>query len=228
MKTGSMAVLVALCLSQAPVAHAQIGAIISIIGGSLTAGKGQQDKEQRERDAEAWRQEKEAEREENFQRREAARVADIERQRAAAAEAYRLAEERAIAVRTGKIKASTIEDLQTLYDPDDGWDIAQSPKLKADRERYIISGTIARAESDAMFICQTVPGKDEFIGNYFGVRISGKTKKERDILERMRINGRLFVVGRYTANRKYFTVGGEQKVMPFFDADHIVVPVDGD
>lgn len=228
MKIGSKVVVLALCVALTPVAHAQIGAIISIIGGSLSAGQGQLDKERREQEAEAWRQEKEAEREEKIQRREAAKIAEIERQRAAESEAARMAEERAEAVRAKRIAPATIEDLEALYDPDDGWDIAASPKVKPDRAQYVISGTVSRHVSDGILLCETVPGKDEFIGHYFTVRFSKKTKKARDILDRMRIGGRLFVVGKYVANLNYQTVAGSWKVMPIFDADHLIVPDDAD
>jgi hypothetical protein len=228
MKTSSKIVLMALCIALTPVANAQIGAIINIIGGGYTAGKAQQEKERMDKERDAWQQQKEAERIEREERRKTERAQQQAALEAKMAEDERKAEERAEAVRAKRIAPATIEDLEALYDPADGWDIAASPKVKPDRAQYVISGTISRNVSDGILLCETVPEKEEFIGHYFTVRFSKKTKKSRDILDRMRIGGRLFVVGKYVGNLNYQTVAGAWKVMPIFDADHLIVPDDAD
>lgn len=214
-----------------PRAEAQIGAIISILGGGYAAGRGQQERERMEMERRSMQQQLDADRAEQQELLKADRAqhkAALESKRIEddrkAAEDARKADERADAVRSKRIQPATIEDLEVLYDPEDGWDISASPKIKPDRAQYIISGTITRHVSDAVLLCETVHEDGEFLGHYFTVRFSKKTKKARDILDRMRIGGPLFVVGKYIANLNYKTVAGAWKVMPIFEADHLVVP----
>lgn len=135
-------------------------------------------------------------------------------------------EERAEALRKGSVSPETIVDLNDLYEsPEDGWDLAASPKLDADKEVYLISGIIEKREN-GLLLCATLPAPEQLIGNYFAIRINAKTRKPTDIKDRLRINGRVFVVGRYVNNLEYNTAGAGQKIMPVLDAVHLVIPED--
>lgn len=222
----SMALILVACLVQAPSASAQAGAIISILGGVLSVGSSQREREANASKAEEARQQREAERVEQEAIQDAAYAERLAKAEAQREEDERNAEERAIAIRAKRIQPTTIEDLEALYEADDGVDVARSPKIKPDRAQYLITGKISRHVADDILICETIPEGDELIGHHFTVKIYKKTKKARDILDRMRIGGDLYVVGKYIANFNYQTVAGNWRVMPIFAADHIVVPED--
>lgn len=224
MKKSLVAIILVSFMAHAQPAIAQAGALISIIGGIISSGSSQMDRDASARKAEEARQQIESDRIEQDTAQEAAYAEHVARIEAQRLEEERKAEERADAIRAKRIQPTTIEDLDTLYDPDNGWDIAASPKLKPDRARYLITGRISRHVSDDVLICETFPDKGEYIGHYFTVKIYKKTKKARDILDRMRIGGELYVVGKYIGNFNYPTVSGAWSVMPIFAADHIIVP----
>lgn len=194
-------------------ANAQIEAILGIIGTAVSNGLDKSDRERKAKEYEDKQSQIEAERK---------RQADeIEVQRA---ERERLKEEHTAAVISGAVQPSNTNDLIDLYAPEDGWILAASPKIKADHDQYVISGKIVSQESDSLLLCQTIPGRGKYIGNYFAIRITKKTKKDKDILDRLRINGLVAVVGRYTRNINYQTVAAGMKVMPHLEADHLIIP----
>lgn len=168
---------------------------------------------------------------EEYHAREAAAIADAERQNAQwKAEQERKAQEeidrrdaRALDLKAGKIKPETPDDLEDLYDALPGWDLAESPLLIPDKEIYVITGQIERPEAGVL-VCRTVTGPGKYDGDYFAVNMTAKTKKPSDYKHRLRVNGRIFAVGRYNKNLEYITVAGQRKLMPIIDAVHILLP----
>lgn len=168
---------------------------------------------------------------EEYQAREAEAIADAERQNAQwKADRERKAQEeidrrdaRALDLKAGKVKPETPDDLEDLYDALPGWDLAESPLLIPDKEIYVITGQIERPEAGVL-VCRTVTGPGKYDGDYFAVNLTAKTKKPSDYKYKLRVNGRVFAVGRYNKNLDYITVAGQRKLMPIIDAVHILLP----
>lgn len=132
--------------------------------------------------------------------------------------------ERAALVKSGKIKPSTLDDLDDLYDPlDDGWILARKPKLDADNKLYLISGEVERRDGKLLY-CTTQAPPDELLGSYFAINFTPKTKKPADLKDRLRIHGAVYIVGRYRRNLDYDTVAAGRRTMPIFDAVHVIIP----
>lgn len=201
-------------------AHAQAD-ILNILGGIGTAVLSQKEKQKTEqlqlKQEADWKAEKD--------RRIAEKQAEQVRIEAEELEAEKKREDRAEDLKKGRVSPETIDDLEVLYDyPDDGWNLAAGPKLAADKEIYIASGVIEK-QTNGLLLCRTVPSGEKTIGDYFAVRPNNKTKKNA-YLKDARINGRIYVVGRYARNLEYNTVGAGQKIMPVLDAIHIILPYD--
>lgn len=201
-------------------AHAQAD-ILNILGGIGTAVLSQKEKQKTEqlqlKQEADWKAEKDL--------RIAEKQAEQVRIEAEELEAEKKREDRAEDLKKGRVSPETIDDLEVLYDyPDDGWNLAAGPKLAADKEIYIASGVIEK-QTNGLLLCRTVPSGEKIIGDYFAVRPNNKTKKNA-YLKDARINGRIYVVGRYARNLEYKTVGAGQKIMPVLDAVHIILPYD--
>lgn len=209
-------VCILLLCSMAP-AYAGAGEVLDLLlGGSLSEQKKKDDYQRR---VDEVKQQREADRIE-LQRLRVERQAEEERK---IEDALAEREARAVELKAGRVKPETIIDLEDLYDAGDGWDLAKGPMLAGDKELYVISGIVERHEA-GMLLCATLPETGKYIGNYFAVRLKPNTKKPADLQTRLRINGRVFAVGRYVQNLPYNTVAAGQKIMPVLDAVHIIVP----
>lgn len=207
-----MTKIVAILLIALPsLAHAQVGALINAIGavGSMLT-KNITDEQKKE--------EQQAAKDANDAQAEQKKQAQIEKQHEAELEA----EQHEKDLKSGKVQAQDFDDLVLLYD--DGsecFDLANSPLLKPDQQICVIYGRIER-ELNGYLIAVTPKERGRFRGDYFAVAIDGKTKRPRDVPDGIRINGQIAVYGKYTKNLKYNTIGGETKIMPVFQARHIV------
>lgn len=212
-KALSIVVVLFLCASTG--VHASPEAIFNLFTGGLLSNETKKKEEEQQRYQDELKQRREALNAER-ERQDAELQAEYDRKEAAR-------EARAGELKAGRIKPETIEDLEDLYEADDGWELANSPMLEGDKELYVVSGVIERPDAGVL-LCATVPTQGKLRGDYFAVRMKPNTKKPADIKRSLRVNGRVFVVGRYMQNLQYDTVAAGRKIMPVLDAVHIIVP----
>jgi hypothetical protein len=159
-------------------------------------------------------------------RRAAEKKVEQERLNADLLAAHEKREAHAEALKNGSISPESIYDLEDLYEyPEDGWDLAANPKLDADDGLYLISGLVERREK-GLLLCATLAKPEKLIGDYFAVQINTDTIKPADIKNRLRINSRVYIVGKYNRNLEYNTVAAGQKIMPVLGAVHLIIPED--
>lgn len=135
-------------------------------------------------------------------------------------------------LRSGRVKPSNFEQEIYVRSATDGGSLAGAPRIKADGQKYYLSGQVYRANGDASVIASKLPndlvalqhmimtGADNAAStDYFAVNIPDELKSYYE--SHARIGGKFDVIGRYVENREYQTVSGEMKLAPVFNAEYL-------
>ena len=161
----------------------------------------QQEARQREREAAAkQRREQEVRREAAEQAKQAALVDRTKR------------------LRSGEIKIASSDDAMLYYAPvGDLNDVMWRPLLKPDGAIYGALLMLDGEERDGVLRATVHP----FSGARAYAILKVNAKSLQVNADRLRLNGNIWVIGRYFENQSYETIGGESKVAPVLTVSYI-------
>jgi hypothetical protein len=148
-----------------------------------------------------------------IQKREAEEAAAHERQKAEQV----LLVERMARLRSGDIKVATFDDARLLYAPVKNLQLIMlSPLLSPDSAMYAGAAQLDAQEGSSLLRIRATSLNGPV---YAFCKITSRTI--RVSAEKMRIAGRVQIVGRYIGNQAYETVAGERKLGPLIEVAYI-------